>query len=131
MVRTSGHTDFQGFTINPVGDVEYEAGYLHLEFRREVEISNRNLGMISIFLAHDPAMSLNNICGWNHGEPQLSQVEEMRRNLQMRWRLTLSGLLFSFLCLKKTFLGKSFVLLYILKKEVFVIQGLTLVYEEP
>lgn len=33
--RISGHTDFQGLTMNPIGDAECEAGYLHLKFRRD------------------------------------------------------------------------------------------------
>ena len=58
--RSSDQTDFPALIINSVGDVEYEAGYLHLELKR-VWIKDINLGLNSTCLDHDPAISLDNI----------------------------------------------------------------------
>lgn len=61
LVQGLWHTDFQAFIINPIGDIEYKVGYLHLDLWREVWIRIIDLGMVSICLAHNPAVNLSNI----------------------------------------------------------------------
>lgn len=41
LFRSLGHTDFRALIMNPIGDAEYELGYLHLQFRREFGIETQ------------------------------------------------------------------------------------------